>query len=92
MDLIKNKSVKREYIAIINKTLEANKMKIDVPIKRNMKRKLEMLPSNDFDAKAAITFVEKIIDDDNLSLIRCIVVTASTLTALSLHLLLISKQ
>ena len=78
MDLIKNKSDKREYIAIINKTLEANKMKIDVPIKRNMKGKLKMVPSNDFDAKDAITFVEKIIDYDNFSLIRCILETGRT--------------
>ncbi|MGL4617145.1 MAG: RluA family pseudouridine synthase [Mycoplasmoidaceae bacterium] len=78
MELIKNKSVKREYIAIINKRLETNKIKIDVPIKRNKKGKLKMIPSNDFDAKDAITFVEKVIDYDNFSLIRCILETGRT--------------
>lgn len=78
MELIKNKNIKREYIAIINKTLETNKMKIDVPIKRNKKGKLKMVPSNDFDAKDAITFIEKIIDYDNFSLVRCILETGRT--------------
>ena len=40
-------------------------------IKTNMKGKLKMVPSNDFDAKDANTFVEKIIVYDTYSLIRC---------------------
>lgn len=77
-DMIKNNKIKREYIGLVQGKLEAKKMKIDAPLKRNSQGKLNMEISQDKDALDAITYIEEIEKFKSFTLVKFILETGRT--------------
>lgn len=77
-DMIKNNIIKREYIGLIFGKLQAKKMKINAPLKRNGQGKINMEVSQDSDSLDSITHIEEIQRFKSFSLVKFILETGRT--------------
>lgn len=77
IDLIKNKKVKRKYVALIKGSLKSKTIKIDAPIIR-INNSNKRIVSNESDAIDAITIFKELKKFDNFSLVECELITGRT--------------
>lgn len=67
-----NRTIKKEYVAVLNGKLKYENIKVDAPLKRNPKNRMRYAVMND--GKSAVTYFEKLnvvnIDDKYLTYVK----------------------
>ncbi len=75
--LIKDRKVKRHYLAIVDGVLESSSATIDAPIGRDIKNR-EKMAVTDINSKSAITHVKVLKRFKNKTLVECVLETGRT--------------